>query len=92
MDTQRALNFLTCARNAPAGGPAGAGQREILRDIEISAAAQRIALFQKVNFLMQAAMGFTQYRAETRIVRDLLGGLGGIPAANSGGLQLRDEL
>ncbi len=85
MDTQRALNFVprrACRR------PAGAGV-EILRDIE-SLLPHNESLFQKVNFLMQAAMGFINIE-QNRIIK-IFGGLGGIPAANSGGLQLRDEL
>lgn len=87
MDTQRALNFLV--RKAPAGGPAGAGTGDPAR-YRISAAAQRIAV-PEGELPDAGGDGFYQYRAEPHH-QDLLGGLGGIPAANSGGLQLRDEL
>ncbi|MCS5781837.1 hypothetical protein LNP24_24685 [Klebsiella pneumoniae subsp. pneumoniae] len=68
--------------------PAGQlGQaREILRDIE-SLLPHNESLFQKVNFPDAGGDGFYQYRAEPHH-QDLLGGLGGIPAANSGGLQV----
>ena len=55
MDTQRALNFLVRKARLPGGQLEQA--REILRDIE-SLLPHNESLFQKVNFLMQAAMGF----------------------------------
>ena len=55
MDTQRALNFLVRKTRLPGGQLEQA--REILRDIE-SLLPHNESLFQKVNFLMQAAMGF----------------------------------
>ncbi|MCL6408433.1 magnesium/cobalt transporter CorA, partial [Dickeya dadantii] len=55
MDTQRALNFLVRKARLPSGQLEQA--REILRDIE-SLLPHNESLFQKVNFLMQAAMGF----------------------------------
>ncbi|SQC17275.1 magnesium/nickel/cobalt transporter CorA [Klebsiella pneumoniae] len=78
MDTQRALNFLVRKARLPAGQLEQA--REILRDIE-SLLPHNESLFQKVNFLMQAAMGLS-ISSRNRIIQDLLGGLGGIPAAN----------
>ncbi|WP_313449563.1 magnesium/cobalt transporter CorA [Pseudescherichia sp.] len=58
MDTQRALNFLV--RKARLPGSQLEQAREILRDIE--------SLFQKVNFLMQAAMGFINIE-QNRIIK-----------------------
>lgn len=88
MDTQRALNFLVRKARLPAG------QLEQARGdparYRISAAAQRIAV-PEGELPDAGGDGFYQYRAEPHH-QDLLGGLGGIPAANSGGLQLRDEL
>ncbi|WP_386691640.1 Magnesium transport protein CorA [Lonepinella sp. MS14434] len=55
MDTQRALSFLVRKTRLPANQLEQA--REILRDIE-SLQPHNEALFQKVNFLMQAAMGY----------------------------------
>lgn len=55
MDTQRALSFLVRKTRLPANQLEQA--REILRDIE-SLQPHNESLFQKVNFLMQAAMGF----------------------------------
>ncbi len=88
MDTQRALNFLVRKARMPAGQlEPGAGDPARYR---ISAAAQRIAV-PEGELPDAGGDGFYQYRAEPHH-QDLLGGLGGIPAANSGGLQLRDEL
>jgi magnesium transporter len=64
MDTQRAE--LPRAQSASAGGSAGAGA-EILRDIE-SLLPHNESLFQKVNFLMQAAMGFINIE-QNRIIK-----------------------
>ena len=55
MDTQRALSFLVRKTRLPASQLEQA--REVLRDIE-SLQPHNESLFQKVNFLMQAAMGF----------------------------------
>ncbi|PHI40284.1 magnesium and cobalt transport protein CorA [Actinobacillus succinogenes] len=55
MDTQRALSFLVRKTRLPANQLEQA--REILRDIE-SLQPHNDSLFQKVNFLMQAAMGY----------------------------------
>ena len=55
MDTQRALGFLVRKTRLPANQLEQA--REILRDIE-SLQPHNESLFQKVNFLMQAAMGY----------------------------------
>ncbi|WP_439243235.1 MULTISPECIES: magnesium/cobalt transporter CorA [unclassified Lonepinella] len=55
MDTQRALSFLVRKTRLPATQLEQA--REILRDIE-SLQPHNESLFQKVNFLMQAAMGY----------------------------------
>lgn len=55
MDTQRALSFLVRKTRLPANQLEQA--REILRDIE-SLQPHNESLFQRVNFLMQAAMGF----------------------------------
>lgn len=55
MDTQRALSFLVRKTRLPANQLEQA--REILRDIE-SLQPHNESLFQKVNFLMQAAMGY----------------------------------
>lgn len=55
MDTQRALSFLVRKTRLPANQLEQA--REILRDIE-SLQPHNESLFQKVNFLMQVAMGY----------------------------------
>ncbi|OBW96456.1 magnesium transporter CorA [Gallibacterium salpingitidis] len=55
MDTQRALSFLVRKTRLPTSQLEQA--REVLRDIE-SLQPHNESLFQKVNFLMQAAMGF----------------------------------
>ncbi|KGQ45814.1 magnesium/cobalt transporter CorA [Gallibacterium anatis] len=55
MDTQRALSFLVRKTRLPSSQLEQA--REVLRDIE-SLQPHNESLFQKVNFLMQAAMGF----------------------------------
>ncbi len=65
MDTQRALNFLLRKARLPAGQLEQA--REILRDIE-SLLPHNESLFQKVNFLMQAAMGFISIE-QNRIIK-----------------------
>jgi len=65
MDTQRALNFLV--RKARLPGNQLEQAREILRDIE-SLLPHNESLFQKVNFLMQAAMGFINI-AQHRIIK-----------------------
>ncbi|EJD6036857.1 magnesium/cobalt transporter CorA [Morganella morganii] len=65
MDTQRALNFLVRRTRLPANQLEQA--REILRDIE-SLLPHNESLFQKVNFLMQAAMGFINIE-QSRIIK-----------------------
>lgn len=65
MDTQRALNFLVRKARLPGGQLEQA--REILRDIE-SLLPHNESLFQKVNFLMQAAMGFINIE-QNRIIK-----------------------
>ncbi|OFU95784.1 magnesium transporter CorA [Morganella sp. HMSC11D09] len=65
MDTQRALNFLVHRTRLPANQLEQA--REILRDIE-SLLPHNESLFQKVNFLMQAAMGFINIE-QSRIIK-----------------------
>lgn len=55
MDTQRALSFLLRKKRLPQNQLEQA--QDILRDID-SLSPHNDALFQKVNFLMQAAMGF----------------------------------
>lgn len=65
MDTQRALNFLVRKARLPTGQLEQA--REILRDIE-SLLPHNESLFQKVNFLMQAAMGFINIE-QNRIIK-----------------------
>jgi magnesium transporter len=65
MDTQRALNFLLRKARLPVGQLEQA--REILRDIE-SLLPHNESLFQKVNFLMQAAMGFISIE-QNRIIK-----------------------
>lgn len=65
MDTQRALNFLV--RKARLPGNQLEQAREILRDIE-SLLPHNESLFQKVNFLMQAAMGFINIE-QSRIIK-----------------------
>ena len=65
MDTQRALNFLVRRTRLPANQLEQA--REILRDIE-SLLPHNESLFQKVNFLMQAAMGFINIE-QNRIIK-----------------------
>ncbi|EYU13331.1 magnesium transporter CorA [Photorhabdus luminescens] len=65
MDTQRALNFLV--RRARLPGDQLEQAREILRDIE-SLLPHNESLFQKVNFLMQAAMGFINIE-QSRIIK-----------------------
>ncbi|WP_413492731.1 magnesium/cobalt transporter CorA [Morganella psychrotolerans] len=65
MDTQRALNFLVRRTRLPVNQLEQA--REILRDIE-SLLPHNESLFQKVNFLMQAAMGFMNIE-QSRIIK-----------------------
>lgn len=65
MDTQRALNFLVRKARLPVGQLEQA--REVLRDIE-SLLPHNESLFQKVNFLMQAAMGFINIE-QNRIIK-----------------------
>ncbi|CUX97114.1 magnesium/cobalt transporter CorA [Candidatus Hoaglandella endobia] len=65
MDTQRALNFLVRKARLPSGQLDQA--KEILRDIE-SLLPHNESLFQKVNFLMQAAMGFINIE-QNRIIK-----------------------
>lgn len=65
MDTQRALNFLLRKARLPASQLEQA--REVLRDIE-SLLPHNESLFQKVNFLMQAAMGFINIE-QNRIIK-----------------------
>ncbi len=65
MDTQRALNFLMRKARLPASELEQA--REVLRDIE-SLLPHNESLFQKVNFLMQAAMGFISIE-QNRIIK-----------------------
>ncbi|VAY02418.1 Magnesium transport protein CorA [Arsenophonus endosymbiont of Aleurodicus dispersus] len=65
MDSQRALNFLIRRARLPAGQLEQA--RDILRDIE-SLLPHNESLFQKVNFLMQAAMGFINIE-QNRIIK-----------------------
>jgi len=65
MDTQRALHFLV--RKARLPGNQLEQAREILRDIE-SLLPHNESLFQKVNFLMQAAMGFINIE-QNRIIK-----------------------
>ncbi len=65
MDTQRALNFLVRKARLPNNQLEQA--REILRDIE-SLLPHNESLFQKVNFLMQAAMGFINIE-QNRIIK-----------------------
>lgn len=65
MDTQRALNFLVRRTRLPANQLEQV--REILRDIE-SLLPHNESLFQKVNFLMQAAMGFINIE-QSRIIK-----------------------
>ncbi|MBA2814372.1 magnesium/cobalt transporter CorA [Candidatus Pantoea persica] len=65
MDTQRALNFLMRRARLPNNQLEQA--REILRDIE-SLLPHNESLFQKVNFLMQAAMGFINIE-QNRIIK-----------------------
>lgn len=65
MDTQRALSFLVRKTRLPATQLEQA--RDILRDIE-SLQPHNESLFQKVNFLMQAAMGFINIE-QNRIIK-----------------------
>ncbi|WWO98758.1 MAG: magnesium/cobalt transporter CorA [Candidatus Dasytiphilus stammeri] len=65
MDTQRALNFLVRKDRLPLKQLEQA--REILRDIE-SLLPHNESLIQKVNFLMQAAMGFINIE-QNRIIK-----------------------
>lgn len=65
MDSQRAQNFLIRKARLPANQLEQA--REILRDIE-SLLPHNESLFQKVNFLMQAAMGFISIE-QNRIIK-----------------------
>ncbi|WWO95359.1 MAG: magnesium/cobalt transporter CorA [Candidatus Dasytiphilus stammeri] len=65
MDTQRALNFLVRKDRLPLKQLEPA--REILRDIE-SLLPHNESLIQKVNFLMQAAMGFINIE-QNRIIK-----------------------
>ncbi|MXP51408.1 magnesium/cobalt transporter CorA [Pantoea sp. SoEX] len=65
MDTQRALNFLLRKGRLPTNQLEQA--REVLRDIE-SLLPHNESLFQKVNFLMQAAMGLINIE-QNRIIK-----------------------
>lgn len=65
MDTQRALNFLVRKTRLPSKQLEQA--RDILRDID-SLLPHNESLFQKVNFLMQAAMGFINIE-QNRIIK-----------------------
>lgn len=65
MDTQRALNFLIRRARLPVNQSQQA--KEIVRDIE-SLLHHNESLFQKVNFLMQAAMGFINIE-QNRIIK-----------------------
>lgn len=65
MDTQRAVNFLLRKARLPSGQIEQA--REVLRDIE-SLLPHNESLFQRVNFLMQAAMGFINIE-QNRIIK-----------------------
>lgn len=65
MDTQRALSFLVRKTRLPSGQLEQA--RDILRDIE-SLIHHNESLFQRVNFLMQAAMGFINIE-QNRIIK-----------------------
>lgn len=65
MDTQRAVNFLLRKARLPSSQLDQA--REVLRDIE-SLLPHNESLFQKVNFLMQAAMGFINIE-QNRIIK-----------------------
>lgn len=65
MDTQRALSFLVRKTRLPNNQLEQA--REIMRDIE-SLQPHNESLFQKVNFLMQAAMGFINIE-QNRIIK-----------------------
>ncbi|HGJ5875909.1 MAG TPA: magnesium/cobalt transporter CorA [Arsenophonus sp.] len=65
MDSQRALNFLIRRARLPSGQLEQA--RDILRDIE-SLLPHNESLFQRVNFLMQAAMGFINIE-QSRIIK-----------------------
>ncbi|QIQ21226.1 magnesium/cobalt transporter CorA [Zophobihabitans entericus] len=65
MDSQRALNYLI--RRAKMPGDQLEQAREVIRDIE-SLIPHNESLFQKVNFLMQAAMGFINIE-QSRIIK-----------------------
>ncbi|MFV9996662.1 MAG: magnesium/cobalt transporter CorA [Arsenophonus endosymbiont of Dermacentor nuttalli] len=65
MDSQRALNFLIRRARLPSGQLEQA--RDILRDIE-SLLPHNESLFQRVNFLMQVAMGFINIE-QSRIIK-----------------------
>ncbi|WP_392565078.1 magnesium/cobalt transporter CorA [Utexia brackfieldae] len=65
MDSQRALNYLVRRAKMPADQLEQA--REVIRDIE-SLIPHNESLFQKVNFLMQAAMGFINIE-QSRIIK-----------------------
>lgn len=65
MDTQRALNFLVRKARLPSSLLEQA--REVLRDIE-SLVPHNESIFQKVTFLMQAAMGFINIE-QSRIIK-----------------------
>jgi magnesium transporter len=65
MDSQRALNYLVRRAKMPAEQLEQA--REVIRDIE-SLIPHNESLFQKVNFLMQAAMGFMDIE-QNRIIK-----------------------
>ena len=65
MDSQRALNFLVRKSNLPSYQLAQA--KEMCRDIE-SLLPHNESLFQKVNFLMQAAMGFININ-QNRVIK-----------------------
>lgn len=65
MDTQRAVNFLLRKARLPVDQIEQA--REVLRDVE-SLLPHNESLFQKVNFLLQSAMGFINIE-QNRIIK-----------------------
>ena len=87
MDTQRALNFW-CARRVCRA--VSWSRRVDLTRYRIPAAAQRIPV-PEGQLPDAGGDGLYQHRAEPHH-QDLLGGVRGVPAADAGGVQLRDEL
>ena len=88
MDTRRAVSFMM--RSRMLGAEQFEEARQILRDIE-SLDSHTAFLFDKINFLMDATVGFINMQPE-QDHQDLLGGQRGAAAAHAHRQHLRHEL